>query len=291
MKGEECAVGAVCLNELCLEGEISFEEILLDETLANGDIWVRKEALRNVGGINYRLGAKRNYELLIRIAREYRVCCTGQLPDSEVDNWIYLDLEADGESLNEEKCIKTDCYLIGRYKAELLSMGNFDDAVLQVLSVGKEDVTQYLERMLTGTNEYYDIYDCTQPILIYTGSDICYNILDTFARCLGHALEECGQCVEYFDISKQGIEGLGDYVKRRFKAVIGMQTYMFSAKWENGGFVHDRIAAPKYHFLFDHPIRLKKHLQQVPQHLCVLTPDGNYANFTGILQGFCLLRG
>ena len=277
MKEEKCTVGAVCLNGLCLEGEISFEEILLDETLAKGDIWVRKEALRSVGGINYRLGAKRNYELLIRVAREYKVCWAGHLPGFEIDDWIHL--EPDGESLNEEKCIKVDCYLIGRYKAELLSMGKFDDAVLQVLSVGKEDVPQYLERMLTGTKEYYDIYDCTQPVLIYAGSDICYNILDTFARCLGHALEELGQCVEYFDISKQRIEELSDYTKRRFKAVIGMQTYMFSVKWENGEFVHDRMAAPKYHFLFDHPIRRKKHLQQVPQRMCVLTPDGNYTNF------------
>ncbi len=61
MKEEKSTVGAVCLNGLCPEGEISFEEILLDETLANGDIWVRKEALRSVGGINYRLGAKRSY--------------------------------------------------------------------------------------------------------------------------------------------------------------------------------------------------------------------------------------
>lgn len=279
MEGGERAVGAVFLDGQCPEGEISFEEILLDETLVRGDIWVRKEALRGVGGINYRLGAKRNYELLIRLAGKYRVRRVGKLPAGEMDGWLYLDPEVNGENLDKEACSKTDCYLIGRYKAELLSMGVFDDAVLQVLSVGGEDMTGYLERMLTGTKEYYEIYDCTQPILIYAGSDLCYNILDTFARCLGHALEELGQCVEYFDISRQGIEELGCYVKRRFKAVIGMQTYIFSAKWENGEFVHDRMEAPKYHFVFDHPIRVKNHLQQVPRRLCVLTPDGNYADF------------
>lgn len=37
---------------------------------------------------------------------------TRQLPDSEIDDWIFLDPEVDGESLNEEKCIWTGCYLI-----------------------------------------------------------------------------------------------------------------------------------------------------------------------------------
>lgn len=269
-------VGAVCLDRQHAGEEIGFEEILLDKSLEQSDIWIRKEALQNVGGINYRLGAKKNYELLIRVAKEYKVCRIGQVPGSETDDWIHLEPETVG---NEEECLKADCYLIGRYKAELLSMGCFDEAVLQILMTKKEDVTQYLERMLTETKEYYDIYDCTQPILIYTGSDVCYNILDTFAGSLGNALKERGQCVEYFDISKQQIEELGDYAKRRFKAVIGIQTYMFSVKWGNGAFVHDSISAPKYQFVFDHPIRMKDHLQQTPKRLCVLTPDGNYANF------------
>lgn len=272
---KECIVGAVCLDRQHGGEEITFEEILLDNTWEKREVWVRKEALENVGGINYRLGAKRNYELLIRVAKEYKVCRTGQAPGCKADGWIYLE----PETAAEEERLKADCYLIGRYKAELLSMGRFDEAVLRVLLTKKEAVAQYLERMLAETKTYYDIYDCTQPILIYKGSDVCYNILDTFSGCLGHALREMGQRVEYFDISRQQIEELGDYAKRRFKAVIGIQTYMFSVKWGNGDFVHDSMAAPKYQFLFDHPIRVKDHLQQAPKRLCVLTPDGNYANF------------
>ena len=65
--------GAICISENSLKTELSFEEILLDERLIIGDIWILKKALSAVGGINYRLKAKRNYELLIRIAREYKV--------------------------------------------------------------------------------------------------------------------------------------------------------------------------------------------------------------------------
>lgn len=285
-------VGAVCLIEKCSRRELSFEEILLDETLVQGDIWILKEALQKTGGINYRLGAKQNYELLIRIAREYTVL---QLSGEEWEKylseelkreaWISLLTEtvSDQNEITLEEGMKTDCYLIGRYKDELLSMKCFDDAVLGIISSGKEMMVQYLEKMLAREKEFYDLYDCTQPILIYRGSEVCYNVLDTFAKSLGHALGELGQCVEYFDMSKQQMNELAGYAGRRFKAVIGMQTYMFSVKWEEGygksGFVHDSIDAPKYHFVFDHPVWLREHLKQIPHGTCILTPDGNYAEF------------
>lgn len=305
---EKDIAGALVLAGQCPPRELSFEEILLDETLLEGDIWVRKEALANVGGINYRLGAKRGYELLVRIAKEYRVLRIGQeagiemlkamgkecqtedgrtkgdnMPCVDTELWIHMDAAVNGEAI--EAALKTDCYLIGRYKAELLAMGCFDDAVMGILSAGSKPVTHYLEKMVAGSKEFYEIYDCTQPILIYIGSDLCYNILDTFAGCLGDALEERGQKVEYFDFSRQPVTELGSYVERRFKAVIGIQTYMFSVKRDKGGLVHDEIAAPKYHFVFDHPVWVKEHLKQVPRGLCVLTPDRNYAKFVEYVYG------
>lgn len=53
--------GAICISENSLKTELSFEEILLDERLIVGNIWILKKALSAVGGINYRLKAKRNY--------------------------------------------------------------------------------------------------------------------------------------------------------------------------------------------------------------------------------------
>ena len=53
--------------------DLIFEEILLDETLIQGELWVSKKALSDVGGINHLLCAKKNYELLLRIAKKYRV--------------------------------------------------------------------------------------------------------------------------------------------------------------------------------------------------------------------------
>lgn len=289
-------VGAICIVGESGVRELSFEEILLDETLVAGDIRVTKEALQKAGGINDRLGAKRYYELILRVAKEFRVLQVGvdaQREDLSTEedvgqeDWLCLNSDKDVDETGEipEEGLKTDCYLIARYKTELLSMGCFDDAVMGVVAAGGATIAQYLEEMLTGTEKYQNLYDCTQPILIYMGDEICYHVLDTFARSLGMALEEQGQHVIYFDMSKRQISEIAVYTGQRLKAVIGMQTYMFSVKEKDGNFVHDKIAAPKYHFVFDHPIWLENHLRQVPKRLTVLTPDGNYARF--VEQYFC----
>lgn len=277
-------LGALCIAKEAEERQLSFEDILMDETLVEGDIWIDKNVLQETGGVNYRLPAKRNYELLLRLAKKYEVrqIAETMLPQylggtksDGVKEWQYLsptkECEAEGW--------RTDAYVIGRYKKELLSYGIFDEAVLGIIDAGGEEAEQYLEQMITGTKEYYKLYDCTQPILIYVGNGECYNVLDTFAHCMGQALAKLGQSVEYFDASRQPIEELALYVNRRFKAVIGMQTYMFSARLSQGGFVHDSIDAPKYLFVFDHPIWMRNHLEKVPKGLCVMTPDGNYAKF------------
>ena len=80
---------------------------------------------------------------------------------------IWKEVQAEDE-------IRTDCYLIGRYKKELLSLGYFDDAVCGIVSEGQETAIRCLEQMLVRDGDFYDIYDCTQPILIYRGDDTCH---------------------------------------------------------------------------------------------------------------------
>lgn len=290
-------VGAICISGRRSERELSFEEILLNEKLAEGDLWVRKEALRNVGGVNYRLKSKQGYELLLRIAKKYKVLRLDQeraeeflSPESgDGKSWVRFaaETDADGESVALEEGWKTDCYLIGRYKQELQSMGCLEDAVFAVLkqsvqpgfpATDRNGAARYLEQMLAGTKEFYDVYDCTQPILIYMGNDICHNNLNVFARDLGRALEEAGQSVEYFDMSKQELKEHADYAKRRFKASICMYFPVLCIKWNEGTFVYDN-GTPKYYFYFDHPIWGREDMEQIPRGLCVLTSDGNYAKF------------
>ena len=120
-------LGAICIVGGSGVRELSFEEILLDETLVAGDIRITKEALQKAGGINDRLGAKRYYELILRVAKEFRVLQVGvdvqreylSAEDVEQEDWLCLNSDKDVDETEEisEEGLKTDCYLIARYLA------------------------------------------------------------------------------------------------------------------------------------------------------------------------------
>lgn len=275
-------IGAVCFQNIEgeQEQELSFKKILLDETLVQGELWVDVEALSRAGGINHQLCAKKNYELCLRIAKKYRIIRADLTKKADyLAGNKYRHLQTDQEADSEIQGWKTDCYVISRYKKELLEMQSFDDAVKSILMTEGRKAAEYLEDMLSENDEYYRIYDNTQPVLIYVGDELCYNVLDVFARSLGRALQERGCSVIYFDMSKQKIDDITVFIGRRLKAVIGMQTYLFSVKQKDGAFLHDAIGAPEYFFVFDHPVWLRHHLTHVPKQMTVLTPDGNYAAF------------
>ncbi len=119
-----------------------------------------------------------------------------------------------------------------------------------------------------------------KPILIYKGSDICYNILNYFAEQLGNALEQLGETVHYYDVEKEGLPGLSQFVGQQFTAIVGFQTYAFDPFLTSRNcFLHDLIGGPKFNFQFDHPIWMKAHYEKVPKDYYILTHDRNYIRF------------
>lgn len=275
-------IGAVCICNVYYE-EISFWDIFFDERVVEGDVWVNNEALCDVGGVNSKLPSKKNYELLLRIAYKYDVVKCNSIEDMEnignfdLSNYTLLPKDEDVGA-----GVFTDCYLIGRYKTELLQCDMFNASVEQIVACGDEDkdnLLTYLEDMITGGTLYQELFAGSQPILIYHGDMLCYSVLDNFALQLGRALEEKGQKVEYYDVSQNDIRDIAKYEGRTFKAVIGMQTYMFSVKRNDGTLFHDKVIGPKFNWIFDHPAYMQPHLVQVPKELRVLTLDRNYADF------------
>lgn len=49
---------------------VTWLELLLDETICEGPIWIERAMVVQAGGVNAYLSAKKKYELLIRIAIE-----------------------------------------------------------------------------------------------------------------------------------------------------------------------------------------------------------------------------
>lgn len=260
--------------------DISFIELLLDERWANGRIEYPRHIHSEIGDINHKLAAKQNYEFLLRAARKYPVMLIGDAtanpPVADTDS-IQLDLPWDSYC--------TDCYIVGKYQQELLSSGFFNlviETLLQKASCfpASMHATAWLEKMISHDPEYYTIDDNTLPILIYRGSKVCFNILDLFADALAKELLRCRQRIEIFDVEKEGNPALTRLIGRRFKAMIGIQTHVFSILMQDKKTcLHDLIAGPKYNMILDHPAWMKEHICNGPKEYYLLTHDRNYLSF------------
>lgn len=261
--------------------KISLLELLLDETCAYGTIYIPHSALSYVAPINRRLPSKATYELLLRLASYFEVWQTSIIPEEKNS---YSSYSFDATALSMES-LKTDCYLISRYKKILLEAEMFDAAVSSILQqseeLGQQDtILFYLQDMLTEGKTYLTLFLATEPFLIYTGDTVCYNILTTFAKAFGNALEKQGHLVEYFDLSKENIADASRLSGCKYQAIIGFQSFMFSVRLaDNTTFLHDTITGPKYNFVLDHPVRMTKALKDIPASVTILSLDKNYVSF------------
>lgn len=264
------------------ERGVTWLELLLDETICEGPVWIEQEMVVRAGGVNAYLSAKQKYELLIRIAAEQPVAFVDEKLDPDIK---YIRFNDDEKNSSGEDGWKTDCYLIGRYGVELQTEGIFDDVITAVLSeaqtAGRETETiAFLEHMIRKDAEYWKLAEGNCDILVYKGDDVCHNVLNIFAEQFGMALSRAGKKVIYFDCGKQDFGELTLYVNQHFQAVIGVQSYLFSVKMKDEvHYLHEYIYGPKYNFIFDHPVWMRTHLKQQYPDFYVLTHDMNYVNF------------
>lgn len=273
----------ICYTAYLPEGaeqNITFLELLLDENWADGRIECPEEVYHEVGDRNSRLSSKQNYEFLLRAVLKYPLKAVGisrELPSCPIS------------ASSSEICrdgYRTDCYIAGKYKQELLSSGYFN-SVIELLSANAsqlpnpEEAMDWLEKMISHAPEYYEIDDDTQPILIYRGSSACYSIPNLFTDELTKALRLCRQKVETFDMGTEGYSALSHFIGRRFKAVVGIQCAAFSHVVAGKINLHNLIFGPKYDMILDHPIGMKEYAETVPENYYLLLHDRNYLSFAG----------
>lgn len=250
------------------------EQILLDERYADGYLNIPKSAFERYGYLNETLPAKRRYELLLRLSNHYIV--RGRKLEKELE---FCEVE------DEVERYIADCYILGKYSNLLQKIGCFEPIVQLLLAqVQNEDDKEWrlncLEEMVGHKEAYWKIEDGIAPILVYYGVTYCYNIMNVLLGQLARALQEMGERIIVYDEQKEDVAGLSRFVDCRFKAVIGVQTYLMSVFMkESNFFLHDRIIGPKFNLILDHPIWLKKQLQNVPSKYYVLTHDENYRCF------------
>lgn len=269
----------ICYTRYLPKGEqrnVGFLELLLDDRWADGAIECPENVYTHTGDINHKLTAKQNYEFLLRVVQNYPLRAIG-VSDTEV---------SDGSQIVENwDNYRTDSYVAGKYKEELLAAGYFNPVIESLLESAyhlpnTKEAVAWLEKMISHQEEYYEIDDETRPILVYRQSNICYNTLMYFSDELITALRRCRQMVEVFEVGEENHQALGRYIGCRFKAVVGMQSYVFSIKMQDEKTnLHDLIIGPKYNMIFDHPVLMKKHIENGPKCYYLLTHDRNYLAF------------
>ena len=122
--------------------------------------------------------------------------------------------------------------------------------------------------------------EASTPILFYYGVRYCYNILNYLLKQFEDALKRRGVRTIAYDEQEEDVGGLSRFWGKRFRAIIGVQSYLFSVFLkESGQYLHDQIYAPKFNFVFDHPIWLREQLEHAPADCFVLTHDANYQEF------------
>lgn len=279
---------AVCIptEDMVLNGRmtdaLAQEELLLDERYTGNGLLVERELFAVVGRENRRLWAKWEYELALRIVQEVPVYLLSkeQLETAGITRDMGKKI-----IVSPEDGFRTDAYVVGRYAGFLKEHGLLDTVLEAMLAESgscsrPQEAQRFLEEMLIHTVRYDKLYEATQPILIYLGPTYCYNILNVFAGELGNALERQGERVEYYDTSKEDVNGLAKLAGKRYKASIGFQTWLMSVGRADGtGNLQDFIGGPKYNFIVDHPIWLDEQLGRTPKRFYVLTHDRNYQAF------------
>lgn len=210
------------------------------------------------------------------------------LEQGKIQEWkpLFAERRKEREKKRQEQWekYKQDCFELAYHSEELQKNNTFlaraEELLQQAQLLGDEKGgTAYLEEMIARRGEYQKYLEKISPILVYTGDEICYSVLDDFSRRLAAALQAAGKQVEIYDIKEKGAEGLLELCGRTYQAIIGFQTYLFGVRFENGENVHDAIHGPKLHFIFDHPLWMKEHFEQGPKDYYVLTHGRDYKQF------------
>lgn len=123
----------ICQKKHTPDLSLQLLDILLDETLLYGTIYIPTACFERVSTLNGRLPCKQVYELVLRLAAEYPVVLTDMLPTDE-DGCMVLVSEPEPLCMDS---LKADAYIISRYKQLLQEQQLFDAAVTSLLEAAR----------------------------------------------------------------------------------------------------------------------------------------------------------
>lgn len=120
------------LEKKTLCGDV-FEELLQGNMIGMPTAVIRRSCFEKCGLFNETLTCLEDWELFLRIAKEYKVGYVQQ-------PLVTVYATPGGVSYNKGGFYYTQCYLIGKYKNELLKRGLFDSVIERLLQQAERDL-------------------------------------------------------------------------------------------------------------------------------------------------------
>lgn len=228
-----------------------------------------KEMILQYGSFNGKLACGEDFELAVRLA----------------DSGVKVLLSDEPVKPVYEEHYNMYAYIFGKYAGKLRNDKMFDRLLMKYMESASaygigDGFMKQLEAMIAKRAEYYKLDDAIQPVLIYMGDPICFDVLRSFSFNFAEELRKHGIPVIIYDMSKEGVSGLSEFIGKRFRAVVGFQTALFSVHMKDSEeLVNNLIAGPKINFLYDHPLYLYYHFTLKLDNYYVLTQDEDYAEY------------
>ncbi len=223
-----------------------------------------KEVFDELGGFTEVLLSDEDYELALRAYFYSKAKNDLFWIDEKMEKGIY------------ESTYDAYAFVIAMCQNELRENGIFDEVISRRLqeaqSYGVGDLFALQMESYLKTNKF------KKPILILNGVSECQGALDSFALRFGEALRREGAGV-IFAQGDGAAEDINDLLLKPLSAVVGFQSMLFGKELSGGGYFGNAIRAPKFQFLFDHPIYLTKELGKDVANVYVLSQDETYAAY------------
>lgn len=221
-----------------------------------------KEVFDELGGFTEVLLSDEDYELALRAYFYSKAKNDLFWIDEKMEKGIY------------ESTYDAYAFAIAMCQNELRENGIFDEVISRRLqeanSYGVGDLFDLQMESYLKTNKF------KKPILILNGVSECQGALDSFALRFGEALRREGAGV-IFATGDGAAEDINDLLLKPLSAVVGFQSMLFGKELSGGGYFGNAIRAPKFQFLFDHPIYMTKELEKEVANVYVLSQDETYA--------------
>lgn len=120
---------------------------------------------------------------------------------------------------------------------------------------------------------------CKMKILIFKIKSVCYDSTFYLADLYGRTLAAMGHEVEYFCTDEEPLTALERYEGKRFDAMLDFNSLLPNLDTDEGELFLDKIDAPFYNYILDHPLYHNKQLKAELHRYHVICLDHDHADY------------